>query len=142
MKKRRGNPKREIARLEMLTATQREKLADMLVYVGSGHHKTKPADYGFEPPVNPRPWKSICDGLRVISVEEAKAIFRSGILKGMFSSFEYDSDVPKYVWAVDHSGEPYEAKISRGTNTSSYHGYRLEDDDDFRKKVLSEWSRR
>ena len=33
-----------------------------LSYIGSALHKTKPGDYGFQPPVNPRATKSTCDG--------------------------------------------------------------------------------
>ena len=47
-------------------------LVASIAYVGSGLHKTKPGDYGFQPPVNPRPWKSICDGRRTILLAEAQ----------------------------------------------------------------------
>jgi hypothetical protein len=106
--------------------------------VGSALHKTKPGDYGFQPPVNPRPWKSICDGLRVILLAEARYLFRQGILAGMFSGFP-DNGVPKYVWSVDAGGEAYEAKISPGTY--DYKGYRLEEEDAMRNVVLREWKK-
>jgi hypothetical protein len=61
-----SDPKRRIAPPERLDSGGRQALAAKLTYVGSALHKTKPGDYGFQPPVNPRPWKSICDGLRVI----------------------------------------------------------------------------
>ncbi|MBV9219811.1 MAG: hypothetical protein JO366_02050, partial [Methylobacteriaceae bacterium] len=112
-------------------------LAARLVYVGSALHKTKAGDYGFQPPVNPRPWKSICDGLRTIPLAEARKLLRDGILKGMFSDFA-DGEMPKFVWSVDSQGEAYEAKIDR----LGYHGYRLEDEDDMRDLILKEWTRR
>jgi hypothetical protein len=42
------------------------------------------------------------------------------------------------VWSVDRDGVAYEAK----RDTRGYHGYRLEEDDDFRFLVLREWRRR
>lgn len=132
---REGNdPTRRIAPVGRLTADERLALADRLVYVGSALHKTKAGDYRFEPPVNPRPAKSICDGLRVIRLAEARELFRSGILHGIFSNFGADA-IPKYVWTVDRDGEAYEAKIGN----DGYHGYRLEEEDRMRALVLKEW---
>lgn len=140
MRTRQGsNPKRRIAPADRLDSAAREALAARLTYTGSSHHKTKPGDYGFQPPVSPRPWKSICDGLRIILLDEARELLRQGILLGMFSDFPQDG-VPKYVWSVDVDGEAYEAKISSGTY--SYHGYRLEDDDAMRNVVLEEWRKK
>ncbi|MBV8055694.1 MAG: hypothetical protein JOZ29_00500 [Deltaproteobacteria bacterium] len=140
MKARQGSdPKRRIAPSGRLDPAGRERLAAKLTYVGSALHKTKPGDYGFLPPVNPRPWKSICDGVRVVLLPEARDLFRRGILSGMFSNFPEDG-APKYVWAVDGEGEAYEAKISPGTY--DYKGYRLEEDDEMRELVLKEWAKR
>jgi hypothetical protein len=108
-----------------------------VTYVGSALHKRHPADYGFQPPVNPRPWKSLCDAKRVILKAEAEALLRQGVVLGLFSDFP-DDGAPKYIWSVDAEGEVYEAKI----DSNGYHGYRLEKDDDFRPLVLKEWTRR
>jgi hypothetical protein len=116
-----NNPKRRIAVADRLDRQQREALAARLVYVGSGHHKRHPADYGFQSPVSPRPWKSLCDGIRAIKFEEARWLFRQGVLMGMFSDFP-DGQLPKYVWSVDQHFDAYEAKEDR----DGYHGYRLE----------------
>jgi len=60
MRARQGNdPRRRIAPPERLDAEARKALSAKLTYVGSAHHKTKPGDYSFQPPVNPRPLKSI-----------------------------------------------------------------------------------
>jgi hypothetical protein len=112
-------------------------LCTRLIYTGSGIHKRHPADYGFQPPCNPRPWKSLCDDLRTVRKAEARELFRQGILKGMVSQLSSDG-VPKYVWSVAEDGEVFEAKIDR----DGYHGYRLGDDDDMRNLVLNEWKRR
>jgi len=138
MRRRTGNnPKRRIASPDRLALDARTSLAETLQYVGSSHHKRHPADYGFHPPVNPRPWKSICDSVRSISLKEAQHLFHMGVRMGMFSDFS-NGHVPKYVWSVDSQGDAYEAKIGQ----DGYHGYRLEEDDNMRSLVLKEWSRR
>jgi hypothetical protein len=138
MKLRQGNdPKRRIAPPDRLDLETRKALADKLLYVGSALHKRTPGDYGFHPPVNPRPWKSLCDGRRPILKAEAIQLFRQGIINGMFSDFP-DNGSPKFVWSVDEYAEPYEAKI----DSSGYHGYHLEDEDDMRALVLKEWRKR
>jgi hypothetical protein len=138
MKVRESNdPKRRVAPSDRLDETGRAELAMRLSYVGSALHKTRPGDYGFQPPVNPRATKSICDGGRTVLRSEAQALFRQGIMKGMFSDFP-DYSQPKFVWSVDAMGEAYEAKIDR----TGYHGYRLEEEDNMRYVVLKEWERR
>ncbi len=132
-----NNPKRRIVSAGDLDLATRQALAGRLAYIGSSHHKRRPADYGFQPTINPRPWKSVCDGLRIIPRHAAAELFRLGIMKGMFSKLS-DDGAPKYVWAVDAEGEAYEAKIGN----SGYHGYRLEEEDNFRELVMKEWKRR
>jgi hypothetical protein len=74
---------------------------------------------------------------RAILKAEAQRLLREGALNGMFSDFP-EGGAPKYVWSVDAEGEVYEAKIDR----QGYHGYRLEEDDNFRDRVLREWRAR
>ncbi|MCY4238992.1 MAG: hypothetical protein OXC93_11680 [Rhodospirillaceae bacterium] len=114
------------------------RLLDEACYTGSALHKRVAADYGFHPPANPRPNKSLCDGSgRIVRLAEARALFREGVERGMISSIGHDG-LPKYVWAVDSEGRVYEAKIEQGS--SNYHGYELgEDDDGMRRLVVEEW---
>lgn len=114
-----------------------EDLAARLVYVGSANHKRHPGDYGFHPPSNPRPWKSVCDARRSLLLAEAKELLVAGVLKGMISALDADG-VPKYVWSVDADGVPYESKTGNG----GYHGYPLYPEDDMSAVVLREWARR
>lgn len=138
MKHRQGNdPTRRIAPQSSLQTGDLARLAHQLVYVGSAPHKTRPGDYGFQPPVNPRPWKSTCDSSRIILKDEARSLFRAGIELGILSLPQVDGK-PKYVWAVDAAGEVYEAKIGQ----AGYHGYRLEDADSMKRLVLTEWNAR
>lgn len=131
------DPKRRLAPANSLDQAGRDELADRLIYTGSALHKRKPGDYGFHPAVNPRPSKSLCDGKRVVLKAQAQHLLRSGVRYGLFSLPGGDGR-PKYVWAVDDDGEVYEAKI----DSFGYHGYRLEEEDDFRHLVLKEWARR
>lgn len=135
---RQGNsPKRRIVAANSIANDALEALATRLVYAGSANHKRHPGDYGFHPPSNPRPWKSVCDARRPLLLAEAKDLLVSGVLKGMISSPDADG-VPKYVWSVDGDGVPYESKIGNG----GYHGYPLYPDDDMSAVVLHEWARR
>lgn len=139
MKRQSNNPKRRVAPQGFLDVEARERLIAGSKYVGSALHKRTPGDYGFRPPVNPRPSKSLCDDLRTIQFEEAKGLLEQGIRRGMISQ-TFQDDLPKYVWAVDGDGEAYEAKIGNG----GYHGYRLSEEQEggMREIVLREWRAR
>ena len=106
-------------------------------YVGNPKHKLRPGDYGLDPPVSPRPSASVCDELGPISMREAGGLFRAGIRREMVSN-PLANGFPKFVWAVDESGEAYEA-IGDGL---TYHGYRLNRDAPNREAVIAEWQRR
>jgi hypothetical protein len=123
-----------------VTDADLQALAARLRYEGIATHKLHPGDYGFIPPVNPRPTKSPCDELRPLLRAAAARLFRQGLLAGMVSPFVADG-TPKYVWAVDEDGEVYEANTKPPDTT--YHGYRLGDDErEMRRYILGEWSKR
>lgn len=133
-----NRPNRRIAPLGAISDEILANLKDAR-YVGSPHHKSRPADYGFDPPVSPRPAKSRCDGLRPIDKAEAVKLFRAGVRLGMVS-MSAGSGLPDYVWAVDRYGEAYEALL--GTDGPNYHGFRLEPDAANHAAVVAEWKRR
>ena len=139
MKHRGNNPKRRIAKPGHFTTAELVGFAGRARYEGSAHHKLHPADYGFHPPTSPRPSKSVCDDIRVIRLAEARELLRAGFAKGMVS-ISRPQDMPKYVWALDADGEPFEAKLGRD---GRYHGYRLNlDERAMRDWVVDEWERR
>ncbi len=117
----------------------RQKLEELARYVGSGHHKRNPANYGL-PRTNPRATKSICDLERVILLDEAKLLMVSGIRRGLFSTIREDG-FPKFIWSVSDRGEVFEAKTD-SNGTGGYHGYPLEDEDRMRAYVKSVWEER
>lgn len=140
MKYQGNNPKRRIAKRGLYTAGELERFAVASVYAGSPHHKLRPADFDFDPPVAPRPSKSVCDAKRPVLRDEATKLLQAGIRRGMMSAHR-GGGRPKHVWAVDDAGEVYEAKL--GHDGERYHGYRLaEDDEAMRRWVLAEWSKR
>lgn len=134
-----NNPKRRIVPHGSLTEEEKKILIVSLRYVGSALHKRRPGNYGFHPPVNPRPHKSMCDDKRSIILEEAQSLFEAGIKKGMVSIYR-ENNVAKYVWSVDADGEVYEAKIGN----EGFHGYRLSEENEsiMRNVVLDEWEKR
>lgn len=134
-----NNPKRRILDPGALSLEGQDRLLAQARYVGSALHKVHPADYGFHPPTNPRPHKSLCDDRRPISAVEAVQLFVAGVRKGMVSTACVDG-FPKYVWSVDTQGEAYEAKWGR----DGYHGYRLDKEAERYQRdcVLRAWSER
>lgn len=132
-----NNPKRRFVNDDRYPVAQLNALAQTLVYAGSANHKRFPADYGFQPPSNPRGWKSMCDLHRQVLRAEAQALLDGGIAKGMISEIGAEGQ-PKYVWSVDAYDNVFEAKTGNG----GYHGYQLEADDDMAELVRREWRRR
>lgn len=135
-------PKRRIAPAGHLSGADVESLPRRHPYAGSANHKSNFGEksYGFHPPANPRPHKSLCDDRGAVSKQQALRLFISGIRKSMVSTHR-EGDLPKYVWSVDErTGEVFEAKWDR----EGYHGYRLSEDRDaaMRKLVLRAWNAR
>lgn len=133
-----SDPRRRVINPDDLTPEIRDRL-DQARYRGSAHHKRRPADYGFNPPVAPRPQKSVCDpkGSPPITWKEACSLFRAGIRRGMVSRRLNAKGLPVFVWAVDEHNQVYEAKP--GEDGHVYHGYMLSKDDPQARHILREW---
>ncbi len=134
-----NNPKRRIALPGTLGSREQAALLLVVRYVGSGHHKRNPADYGLER-VNPRPNKSLCDANRHIQFIEASRLLQNGIKFGLFSE-PSSNGFPKYIWSVSEYDEVFEAKTDNNA-TGQYHGYPLEKEDAMYEYVMSEWKKR
>ena len=140
MNKRLGNnPNRRIADLDCLDAEQKAKLKKAVHYVGSGHHKRNPMNYGLER-TNPRPTKSLCDLNQSIPLEQAVRLLQEGVEHGLYSQPGADG-FPKYIWSVSESGDVFEAKTDTH-GSGKYHGYPLENEDAMREYVKSIWIKR
>lgn len=134
-----NNPKRRIISGVLPDIEALLVLADRIRYVGSGHHKRNPADYGLER-TNPRPTKSLCDTAGFVPLAEASSLLRAGVLRGMISTPGEDG-FPKYVWSVSADGTVFEAKTHPKT-PGLYHGYPLGNEDDMRAYVMKIWEQR
>jgi hypothetical protein len=135
------SPGRRILPANTLSDEELRRIAQATSYSATPYHKLHPGDYGFDPPVSPRPSESPCDDKRIVLRSEAAALLAQGIRKGMISR-PRPGGLPKYVWAVDENGDVYEAKTKPEQKTH-YHGYRLgEDEQAMQAYVLSEWNKR
>ena len=135
-----NNKKRRVVRPGSLEPLVIDGWLHQAQYCGSPHHKSRAADYGFQPPVAPRPGKSLCDDLRSIKLREATRLFRTGIRRGMVSCRVTSDGLPAFVWSVDEHGQPYEAKP--GGDGQTYHGYRLNEDDSTSEYIRQQWKLR
>ena len=133
-----NNPKRRVVPISELKCSDIDKLLSTVKYVGSGHHKRYPLDYGFVR-TNPVPTKSLCDLNKAIKLDEAQFLLEAGIKCGMISDMR--QGLPKYIWSVDANGTVYEAKTHPNTH-GEYHGYPLGNDDAVHKYILNEWKTR
>ena len=79
-------------------------------------------------------------GLPAIKLREAIRLFRSGIGRGMVSSYLNSHGLPVRVWSVDEHGHAYEAKP--GGDGRRYHGFRLVKDASTARYIRQEWQRR
>ncbi|HRY93553.1 MAG TPA: hypothetical protein P5147_08825 [Myxococcota bacterium] len=140
MNRRKGhfNPRRKIRSQDQTSAESRAHLATTARYIGSGHHKMHPNDYGLTPPCNPRPGKTLCDEIKEFPKVQAVELLLQGIKRGMISE-QLRNGWPQNIWAVSVEGEPFEAE--HGTD-GNYHGYPMPAEDDFRELVLEEWNSR
>lgn len=134
-----NNPKRRIVKDALADMAARELLLAHVRYVGSGHHKIYPANYGLGR-TNPRPTSSVCDALRPLPLAEATELLRQGVLRAMFSTYVQDG-FPKYIWSVSADGTVYEAKTHPNT-PGQYHGYPLEKEDRMCDEVKAAWEAR
>lgn len=141
MKRRKGghNPKRRILPAEQWTTKKGDMLASEATYGGNPEHKTRPGDYDLRPPCLPRPCKTLCDANRDFLKEEALTLLRKGLERGMVSE-QVRNEWPQNVWAVSDTGEAFEAQLENQL-MGVYHGYPMAADDDFRLRVLKEWTR-
>ena len=141
MRERRGyNPKRQIAPDDLSSLASRNALLSEVLYGGNPEHKRSPGDYGFTPPAQPRPGKTLCDAEGPFLKDNALELLKSGLAKGMVS-VRNNNGWPQNVWAISDTGELFEAQLENSIR-GIYHGYPMPKNDDFRLEVIREWKRR
>lgn len=124
-----------------MTEPQRVDLSERCSYGGNPVHKRNPGDYNLNPPINPRPAKTLCDGAEKVLKADAERLLEEGFAKGMVSEQKRMNGWPQNVWAVSVNGEAFEAQLENPAQ-GVYHGYPMPENDRFRAKVLEEWKRR
>ena len=97
--RRRFNPKREIQ--DACDPTELDRLVEEVQYVGNPAHKKAPGDFNLTPPFQPRPDKTLCNGVGVTSKAEALLLLRKGISKGLIS-LQTRGNFPQNIWSVGH----------------------------------------
>lgn len=110
-------------------------------YEGSPLHKREPGDFGLTPPASPRHDKTLCDEASITCKADAEHLFRLGVQKELVSEAQTPQGLPKEFWAVDDSGNVYEA-INGGTDPDCYHGYPIRQSDPLHTQVRREWEKR
>ena len=112
-------------------------LANSVSYTGNPDHKRNPRDFGLQPPLGPRPHKTLCDDANIRDRKTALDLLRAGVCRGLVSE-QSRGEFPQNVWAVTPDGVALEAQLDN-REKGSYHGYPKMQDDGFREKVLAKW---
>jgi hypothetical protein len=135
----RFNRKREIVDPPP-SASDLNALADRVGYGGNPEHKQNPGDFGLIPPSAPRPDKTLCDEVHILSRSAAVAALREGVRRGLISRAMRGA-FPQNIWSVTAEGIPLEAQLEN-RDAGTYHGYPIPENDPFRASVLGAWKHR
>lgn len=112
-------------------------LARSVGYSGNPEHKRNPGDFGLTPPSQPRPDKTLCDIVRIMTKYEALNLLQDGVRKGMVSQ-RFCNGFPQNIWAVTNEGYPVEAQLEN-EGLGTYHGYPMSERAPFYGEVLARW---
>lgn len=132
------NPKRKLKACDAPDLARLAALAQRVGYGGNPEHKKNPGDFGLTPPADPRPGKSLCDGIGVFTRLEALALLKAGLIKGMISD-RFVGDWPKNIWSMTAGGRALEAQLEN-PDQGIYHGYPMPDSDPFASVVAQRWA--
>lgn len=129
------NPKRQIQ--DGRAPAELDILAGKLRYGGNPVHKRNPQSFDLPYP-NRRRWDgSLCETAGVTNRAQALRLLREGARRGLIS-VRTQGGFPQNVWAVTQDGVPLEAQLEN-REQGSYHGYPMDETDDFREEVLKRW---
>ena len=112
-------------------------MAKNVCYRGNPAHTRNPGDFGLQPPLGPRPWKTLCDEAGIFSKKIAQELLERGVRRGLVSEQSKDG-FPQNIWAVSEEGVPLEAQFENWGG-GSYHGYPMPENDPFRERVIEKW---
>lgn len=125
-------------RTNRLTEEEKAQLRKVARYEGSPHHKTNPGDFGLVPPSAPRQDKTRCDEAGVFRRSVAQKLLAAAIERGIASEATATDGLPKQLWAVNESGQVFEAMYG-GSQPGCYHGYPIRRSDPLFEKIVNLW---
>lgn len=99
------NPKRRLKSCDESELVRLSELAQKVQYGGNPEHKKNPGDFGLTPPADPRPGKSLCDGVAVFTRAEALALLQTGLSRGLVSD-RFVGEWPRNIWSMTPEGRP------------------------------------
>lgn len=114
------------------------RLARTVGYGGNPEHKMNPGDFGLTPASDPRPGKSLCDSVAILTRSKALRHLRAGLKKGLASN-RFVAGWPKNIWSVSDNGIALEAQLENA-QVGTYHGYPMPESDPFAEEVLKRWN--
>lgn len=141
MKKRQTlNPKRRL-KPSPLNPGETEALrvlAEKVGYTGNSDHKRNTGNFGLDPPLGPRPGKTLCDDSNIFQIGVARRLLKEGARRGLISH-QQRNGWPQNIWSVTNRGIPLEAQLEN-QETGDYHGYPMSNNDPFREAILKRWN--
>lgn len=84
--------------------------------------------------------KTLCDGTGTNTQEASEDLLREAFRRGMVSQ-QAGQRWPQNVWAVDESGEVYQANLTNSA-TGEYHGFPIRNEGRFLAHIRAEWAAR
>jgi hypothetical protein len=84
--------------------------------------------------------KTLCDGAGTNTQESSEKLLREAFRRGMVSQ-QARQTWPHKVWAVDQSGEVYQANLTNSA-TGEYHGFPIRNEGRFLAHIRAEWTAR
>ena len=84
--------------------------------------------------------KTLCDGTGTNTQEASEDLLREAFRRGMVSQ-QVRQRWPQNVWAVDQSGEVYQANLANSA-TGEYHGFPIRSEGRFLAHIRAAWAER
>ena len=132
----RFNDKRKIR--QVCDPKELAQLARRVRYTGNPEHKSDPGDFNLNPPIAPRPYKTLCNEAGINRVKTALSLLREGVRRGMISE-QSRGEFPQNIWCVTDDGFPLEAQLENQAQ-GIYHGYPVPRTDPMRNEILERWN--
>ena len=122
-----------------LSTEERRLLLSVVKYEGSPHHKRSPGNFGLTPPSAPRIDKTLCDEAGVFERSVAELLLKKAIEHGLVSEATTSDGFPKQLWAVNESGQVFEAMYG-GSMRGRYHGYPVRRTNPLFSEITKRWA--